>query len=208
MKLDKKIPYYGKYNSISNVTISEDGKNYLVRRYDDKGKIREEVFKTPNKPKNKQLLLKDYYHDIEEYLIKNKTKYEDIITSEKLLKKNISLDNIKKYTKIFSISTCLSAILVATSIYIPSAIILYYISSSMLVVSGVGTLLTTDLAKEVKKKNFVDNYNQFNKDLKTYQTSIENNNKQTHTSYKGLNNDKNKGNDLTIKKVRKKEEVA
>lgn len=201
MILSKKIPYYGKYNSISSIELSEDKLSYLVRRFDNKGKEKKEVFEIANKSKNTKLLFQDYFNDVEEYLTKNKDKYNNYKNKKIALKKDFDLNKIIKLNKISKISLALSTLLIATSFFTTSTITLYYIGLLILIPTSTGVLVLTDIEKEQNIKNFINIYEELEANLIEY-TSKEHNTKTTLTEYNGLNKDKNKGNDLKLKKIK------
>ena len=145
MILSKKIPYYGKYNSISSIELSEDKLSYLVRRFDNKGKEKKEVFEIANKSKNTKLLFQDYFNDVEEYLTKNKDKYNNYKNKKIALKKDFDLNKIIKLNKISKISLALSTLLIATSFFTTSTITLYYIGLLILIPTSTGVLVLTDI---------------------------------------------------------------
>lgn len=208
MMLTKKIPFYGKYNSISSIALSEDELTFLVTRYDTRGSIKKDVFEIAKKRKNIDLLTKDYYGNVEEYLRKNKDKYQDYKSKKITLKKNINIKTITKLKNITLASFTLSSLLLLISLLTTSSIVLYYIGFLIIVPSTTGLLLLSDIKKETNIKNFITDYEEFTKNLDEYKTKIENKNKKSLTEYNGLNKDKNKGNDLKLTKIRVKDTKA
>ena len=202
MFLSKKIPYYGKYNTISEVTLLEDNKKYLVTRYNDQGQEKNEIFTIVNKNKNTELLMKDYYQNVKEYLTKNKEKYISCKEQKLTLKKDFDLNFIKKLKKILKSTTSIAALIIFLSLFTNSAIILYYIGLLILIPSSTGLLLLNDISKELDIKNFIKDYEEFEYYLREYELKIENQNKKTLTEYNGLNKEKSKGNDWNLKKIR------
>ena len=208
MILTKKIPFYGKYNSISNIVLSEDELTFLVTRYDSIGNENKDVFEIAKKKKNIDLLTKDYYGNVEEYLKKNKDKYQDYKSKKITLKKNLNIKTIAKLKNIALASFTLATLLLLTSLLTTSSIVLYYIGFLIIVPSTTGLLLLSDIKKETNIKDFINDYEEFSKNLDEYKTKLENKNKKTLTEYNGLNKDKNKGNDLKLTKIRAKENIA
>ena len=208
MILTKKIPFYGKYNSISNIVLSEDELTFLVTRYDSIGNEKKDVFEIAKKKKNIELLTKVYYDNVEEYLKKNKDKYPDYKSKKITLKKNLNIKTIAKLKNIALASFTLATLLLLTSLLTTSSIVLYYIGFLIIVPSTTGLLLLSDIKKETNIKDFINDYEEFTKNLDEYKTKVENKNKKTLTEYNGLNKDKNKGNDLKITKIRAKENIA
>lgn len=202
MFLEKKIPFYGKYNSISRIELSEDGFTYQVKRYDNKGKEKKETFEVPKKNKNTDSLINDYYSNVEEFLIKNKNKYTLSKDKKISLKKNFNLNKISKLIKVAKIGLTLSTLLIIFTSLTASSILLYYIGFVILIPSSTGLFVLNDIAKEVKLKNFIGDYEAFEDSLNEYKLKIETKNKKSLTEYNGLNKDKNKGNDLKLKKIR------
>ena len=202
MSLAKKIPYYGKYNSISEIKLSNDGHTYQVKRYNTKGKEKQEIFEIPKKHKNTELLFSDYYNNVEEYLIKNKNKYTSYKNKKINLKKAFNLTTINKLTKLSKIGLTISTLLILFSLLTNPSILLYYIGFIILIPSSTSLFILTDIAKDLNIKNFIDDYEEFEYNLNQYKLKIDNKNKQALTEYNGLNKDKNKGNDLKLKKIR------
>jgi len=204
----KKLPYYGKYNSISSINLSEDKTTYLVKRYNNDGEEKKEVFEISNKNKNLKLLLKDYYHDVKEYLRKNEKKYSDYKEKKITIKKVFDINTIEKLKNTTKLSTIIATLLIIFSFFTTSTIMLYYIGLLILIPSSTGLLLLTDIAKELNINKFIDDYEEFESFLLSYETKLENENKKSLTEYNGLNKDKNKGNDLKLKKIRTLESKA
>lgn len=202
MFLTKKIPYYGKYNSISNIKLSEDSLTYLVKRYDNKGRERKETFEIAAKKKNTDALLNDYFSNVEEYLRKNKDKYTSYKDKKITIKKDFDINKIDKLKNISKISLLLSTFIILLALLTTSTIIAYYIGFVILIPSSTGLFLLTDISKDLKIKNFIKDYEEFEINLTEYKNEIEHENKKSLTEYNGLNKDKNKGNDLKLKKIR------
>ena len=202
MFLTKKIPYYGKYNSISNIKLSEDSLTYLVKRYDNKGRERNETFEIAAKKKNTDALLNDYFNNVEEYLRKNKDKYASYKDKKITIKKDFDINKIDKLKNISKISLLLSTFIILLALLTTSTIIGYYIGFVILIPSSTGLFLLTDISKDLKIKNFIKDYEEFEINLTEYKNEIEHENKKSLTEYNGLNKDKNKGNDLKLKKIR------
>ena len=200
--LDKTIPFYGKYNSINSINYNEENNTYYVKRYDYNGLIKEETFEIPNNKKNISLLKADYYNDVSEYLIKNKEKY-NIYKDKKLsINKDVDKKFINKTNKLLKILLIIGTCLVGTSFYLTSLPLLIYLATGILATSSVCLLMLSDLNKEVNIKNFINDYEEFEYALKEYRTSINNKDKKSLTEYNGLNKDKNKGNDLNLRKIK------
>lgn len=202
MFLTKKIPYYGKYNSISNIKLSEDSLTYLVKRYDNKGRERKETFEIAAKKKNTDALLNDYFSNVEEYLRKNKDKYTSYKDKKITIKKDFDINKIDKLKNLSKISLLLSTFIILLALLTTSTIIGYYIGFVILIPSSTGLFLLTDISKDLKIKNFIKDYEEFEINLTEYKNEIEHENKKSLTEYNGLNKDKNKGNDLKLKKIR------
>lgn len=208
MLFSKKIPYYGKYNSISSIKLSEDNLAYLVKRFDNLGKEKQETFEIPKKNKNTDALLQDYFSNVEEYLRKNKEKYSAYKDKKITIKKDFDITKINKWKKITKTSLAISTLIILLTFLTTSTIISYYIGFLLLIPSGTGLFLLTDISKEVNIKNFIKDYEEFEFNLTEYQNGIESENKKSLTAYNGLNKDKNKGNDLKLKKIRTLENKA
>ena len=202
MFFTKKIPYYGKYNSISKISLSDDSKTFLVKRYDNNGFEKNEIFEINNKTKNIEMLLINYYNDVEEYLKKNKNKYLSYKEQKITIKKMFDINIIEKLKKITKSSMTISLLLIVLSFFVMNNIITYYIGLLILIPSSTGLILLNDIAKEINIKTFIDEYEEFEFHLTEYQKGLEHQNKKSITEYNGLNKDKNKGNDLNLKKIR------
>ena len=206
MLLMKKIPFYGKYNSISSIELSNDGFTYQVKRYDSKGNEKKEIFETPKKNRNTEGLINDYYNNVEEFLIKNKNKYMSYKDKKISLKKNFNSNTISKLKKFAKIGLTASTLLILLSSLTTGSIILCYIGFIVLIPSSTSLFVLNDISKELKIKNFINDYEEFDFNLAEHKLKIQKNNKQSLTKYNGLNEDKNKGNDLKMKKIRTLEE--
>ena len=68
------LPYYGKKGTIAK--IEEDKKFYKVYRYGINKKDKY-ILEVPKNNLNKELLLNNYYNDLEDYLRLNKDKYKE-----------------------------------------------------------------------------------------------------------------------------------
>lgn len=202
MPFKKKIPYYGKYNSISSIELSEDTLTYLVKRFNNQGKERDEIFIIPNKKKNTDAILRDYFSNVEEYLQKNKNKYTSYKNKKISIKKDFNIPKLEKLKNISKIGLLLSVLIILLAIITASSIGIYYIGFIGLIPSSTSLFLLNDISKDSKIKQFLNDYEEFELNLTNYQTQIDHENKNSLTAYNGLNKDKNKGNDLNLKKIR------
>ena len=200
--LDKTIPFYGKYNSINSVNYNEENNIYYVKRYDYNGLIKEETFEIPNNKKNTSLLKDDYYNDVSQYLIKNKKKYNTYKSKKMSINKDVDKKFINKTSKLLKILLIVGVCLVGASFYLTTLPLLIYLATGILATSSVCLLMLSDLNKELKIKNFINDYEDFELALKEYETTINNSDKKSLTSYNGLNKEKNKGNDLSLRKIK------
>ena len=208
MFLNKKIPYNGKYNSISNIKLSEESLTYLVKRYNNNGKEKNETFEIAAKNKNTNALLNDYFNDVEEYLRKNKDQYTSYKDKKITIKKDFDINKIDKLKNISKISLILSTLIILLAFITTSTIITYYIGFVILIPSSTALFVLADISKDLKIKNFIEDYEEFEANLTEYKNEIDHENKKSLTAYNGLNKDKNKGNDLNLKKIRTLENKA
>ena len=152
--------------------------------------------------KNINLLKSDYYNDVGEYLFKNKEKY-NLYKSKKLsINKDVNKIFINKTNKLLKILLVVSTCMVGVSFYLTTIPFLIYLATGILTTSSVCLLMLSDLNKELNIKNFISDYEEFGYALKEYESGINSRDKKTLTEYNGLNKDKNKGNDLKLRKIK------
>ena len=72
----------------------------------------------------------------------------------------------------------------------------------MLVASGIGVVVVSDINKELDIKEFVSNYDNYSKQLGEYRSCLDNKLKNKLTEYNGLGKEKNIGNSLRLKKIK------
>ena len=73
------LPYYGKKGTIAK--IDENKRFYLVSRYGT-NKKEKYILEVPKTSLNKELLMQNYYNDLNEYLIISKDKYNEYYKSK------------------------------------------------------------------------------------------------------------------------------
>lgn len=200
--LDKVIPFYGKYNSINCINYDKENNIYYVKRYDYNGLIKEELFEISNIKKNFFLLKEDYYNDVGEYLFKNKEKYNVYKIKKLAINKDVDKNFVTKVNKFLKILFVVSICLVGVSFYLTSLPFIIYLATGILATSSVCLLMLSDLKKELDIKSFVNDYEEFEYALKEYESSKNNKEKRALTEYNGLNKDINKGNDLSLRKIK------
>ena len=191
-----KLPFYDKKGTIKD--IKEDSKYYLVYRY-GVNKDEEQLFYVPKNDSNLELLLNNYYSDLEGYLDANASKYYTYKKSR--LNKRINYNMVKAMLGISTILFISSIPLINTH----EAIGFVGVQLDTIAIPTAGYALKEFInkKKDNKKELFIKQYNNLSH---KFQSSIKNKNRlKKDTIYQGLSKDYNKTmiNNLTKVKVLK-----
>lgn len=190
------LPFYGKKGTISK--IQEQDKYYIVSRYDINGK-EGFVTKVVKTTKNYNLLLENYYSDLNDYLVKYGNRYEEYKMTRLKKKINTNLVNLLKLTAIVMITSSIPLLLTHEALgYL--GVVLDVLSIPVLITS---INLSLKDSNDKKKAEFINKYNELEHRLRIYNDSKE---KTVNlTKYKGLKtNIKEPERDLTLIKEMKK----
>lgn len=167
--LKKELPFYGKRGTIAS--IEELDKYYLVKLYELDGSLKEQNFSIKKTSKNREQLLENYYHYLEEYLnLENiKEKYTCLLEEEK--KNQNPLLNKKLVAILLSISILVGITPLASSIVLNSGL-LWTIGKYTLVIGAAFSTASIISLKNIKENNdsisFTKNYENLKKDLELY----------------------------------------
>lgn len=202
------LPYFGKINSISRIVKVEndDDRYYLVKRYNSLGNEKKEDFVIPINLKNIKGIIEDYCNDVRDYLTKNENKYIELKNKKQVFNFSISTEKLNLLDKITKIGLCLGTALVGLTFSVVLFPIVFYVGMIVLVLSGIGMVVVSDINKEVEIKQFVNDYDDYSKRLGDYKSCLDNKLSRNLTEYCGLNNEKNEciENTLRISRVKKK----
>lgn len=167
--LNYKLPFYKKRGSIAEIKETES--NYQVYRYTIDGKIEPEPNNIKKTQSNKEALLKDLFNNIEEFLNKNKLKYNEIIKSNNLEFNNNSILNKKNTQLILILAVIIGIIPLATTITLELTnqwtigIISLITGASF----ATASLIRIDKIKETEQKiQFIKTYSSYQHELKIY----------------------------------------
>lgn len=199
------LPFFGKCNSIKSIGIvnsDTEGKSYLVKRYDDKGKEKKENFYVPMKLRAVRDLMEDYCNDVGDYLAKNESKYIECKKAKKIFNLDISLDKLKNYEKISKVGICLGALLIGATFSIISIPVVFYTGMIVLLTSSVGMVVLNDISKEIEQSKFLKDYDLFSRKFNENRSYLDKNKLSERTRYNGLSNSKNEGNNLKLRKIK------
>lgn len=187
------LPYYGKANTIANVTLSDDSHFCYVTRYGYNGDSNK-IFPVPKKYLKR--VEDNFISDLRNYLLSNDDKY-------RLAK--ISQKNISKLKVLGMSFSSFSMLFVTTLGIVFTDGVLGGISSLGFISSFVGSCYSTTQIKKYfdnkKSRKFINEYKNHEKELNNY-----NINRDEHqnnlTRYHGIN--KGYSNDLDLVKIRVK----
>ncbi len=192
------LPFYGKKGTIKD--IKEDSKYYLVYRY-GLTENEETIFYVPKNNNNLELLLNNYYKDLDGYLDANSNKY-------KMYKKS-RLNKKINYNAVIGMFGVSSLLFVSSIPLINSHELIGFLGVLMdtiaIPTAGYAIKELIDKKRDEKKELFIKEYNNLSHKLQSCDKKDIIINK--NTIYQGLSNDFNKDrvNDLSKTKVLKSE---
>ncbi|MBQ6494649.1 MAG: hypothetical protein IJI49_01455 [Bacilli bacterium] len=188
------LPYYGKKGTIAK--IDENKRFYLVSRYGT-NKKEKYILEVPKTSLNKELLMQNYYNDLNEYLIISKDKYNEYYKSKD---KKIKGLNIIKLTGILMLGSSVPLLKTYNTLgYIGIAL---DVLSMPVIITAIK--LSIDDKKLETKNKFINKYEELNHKLKIYNESKEINLEKTKYS-KVVKDEKTPKRDLKKILERKKE---
>ena len=202
MLRNESLPYFGKINSISRIikVDNDEGRYYLVKRYDANGKEKKEDFISSINLKNTKGILEDYCRDVRDYLTKNESKYIEYRKKKKIFNFDISLDKLNLFDKLSKVGVCLGTVLLGLTFSVVSIPVIFYTGMLILVVGGIGLVVVSDINKELEQSQFVSEYDICSRKMNEYKSYLDNNLNKSLTSYNGISKTENMGN--TLKKTR------
>ena len=205
--LDLKLPFFGNRGTIKS--IKETDKYYIVSRHG----INEKHI-IPKKNKNLNGLYENYYEDTKKYLETSYNKYKDYknILNEReksgKLKSKLDIKKLKIAAIASSIVVAISTIALISML--PGISVLIYLSLSTLSLGLVGLTATTNLIinylKDKKKETFINEYNNYKKEVNEYNIKSNKKRQNNPTKYKGITKDKTNENIIHKTKILKKED--
>lgn len=162
------IPFCGLAGTISRIEETKD--SYYKVLYNADGTINKTKLPVPKKKnKNKKNLFNDYYNDLEKYLDRNKAKYLEFKNTNiipKLSKKQfLALATVTSLASLASLPLLLSTTFVGLMFGTISVFSLYVVCE----------VYKKDKDEIIKRNNFVNDYDQYQRNFVDYKAKNESN---------------------------------
>lgn len=185
--LKYKLPFYEKRGSIAE--ISETKLNYQVYRYTIDGNIETEPNNIKKSLSNKTALLNDFFTNVEEWLVKNKEKYNEILKDNSNQINTNSIFNNQTTKIILILSVIIGIFPLATS---------FFFNISSLTTIGIASLITgasfatasiirlDKIEKTEQNLEFIKTFSEYQHELKIYKEENQMTKENTKTKSRSL----------------------